>query len=251
MPMGLQSFHNLLLVRADSFWMNIIAAKEARALHEGSLCICSAYVCAGCSLSSNTKKKRQARKRGLKTEGPQSVIDSMQHPVPSLPSHTVGFLSLSTSGIWAWIIVGCGGLSWSLWDVDVPIVTSMPRLTTKKYLQTLLSVPSVKIVPLENLCHRGCSVNGPYLLNPDTQQNATRVVHLFSYPDFSSCCLVGNWQQGWPWELQATLIRLRGGLRGMAQTLLCSPAAFLAPYVVFQVQTPELVPAWLTGALTD
>ena len=65
---------------------------------------------------------------------------------------------------------------------------------------------------------------------------------------------VASWEigsRGWPWELQVTLIRLRGGLRGMAQTLPGSPAAFLAPYLVSQVQTPELVPAWLTGALTD
>lgn len=34
-----------------------------------------------------------------------------------------------------------------------------------------------------------------------------------------------------------TLIRLRGGLGGRAQTLPCSPAAFLVPYLVSKAQT--------------
>lgn len=63
---------------------------------------------------------------------------------------------------------------------------------------------------------------------------------------------MGSWQPVTATELQVTLIRLRDGLRGMVQTLPCSPAAFLALSLVFQVQTQlARVPAWLTGALTD
>lgn len=46
-------------------------------------------------------------------------------------------------------------------------------------------------------------------------------------------------------------MRLRGVLGGMAQTLPCSPAAFLAPCLVSQAQTwSELVPVWLTGGFS-
>ena len=41
-------------------------------------------------------------------------------------------------------------------------------------------------------------------------------------------------------------------LGGKAQIPPCSPAAFLAPFLVSEVQTQsEQVPAWLTGTLTD
>lgn len=123
-----------------------------------------------------------------------------------------------------------------LCPVDVPHMPPIQSLTTKKISRSC-SVSSRARSPPGRTIGRGCLVTGPCLLNPETKQNATGVVHSFSCSASSSCCLMGSWQQVTATELQVTLIRLRDGLGGMTQTLPCSPAAFLAPSLVFQVQT--------------